>query len=85
VRSELRYFSQCDRRQKQQKEPRGSADIPADITPEKPCDNGGCQHKDRGEAPAVIRRAGPPPASQDEQRRNERKKKKDVIEIQAEN
>jgi len=85
LRSELRYFSQCDRRQKQQKEPCSAADIPADIRPEKPCDNSKCEHNDRGEAPPVIRRAGPPPTSQDEQRRNDRKKKKDVIEVQAEN
>src|SRR5215208_3569666 len=82
LRSELRYFSQCDRRQKQQKEPCSAADIPADIRPEKPCHNGRCQHKDGGEAPVMIGRAGPPPTSQDEQRRNDRKKKKDVIEIQ---
>ena len=82
-RSELRYFSQCDRRQKQQKEPCRAADIPADIRPEKPCDSGNCQHNEGGEAPAVVGRAGPPRASQDEERRNDGKKKKDVIEIQA--
>src|SRR5438874_9464860 len=31
LRSELRYFSQCDRRQRQQKEPCRAGDIPADI------------------------------------------------------
>ena len=83
LRSELRYFSQCDRRQKQQKEPCRAADVPADIRPEKPCDSGNCQHNDRGEPPPTIRRAGPPRTNQDEQRRNDRKEKKDVIEIQA--
>jgi hypothetical protein len=83
LRSELRYFSQCDRRQKQQKEPRRAADVPADIRPEKPCDSGNCQHNDRGEPPPTIGRAGPPCTNQDEQRRNDRKEKKDVIEIQA--
>ncbi len=83
LRSELRYFSQCDRRQKQQKEPCRAADIPAGIRPEKPGDGGNCQHNERGEAPAVIGRAGAPGASQDEQRRNDRQEKKDVIEIQS--
>ena len=76
LRGELRYFSQSDRRQKQQKEPCRAADISADIRPEKPCDSGNCQHNERGEAPAVIGRAGPPRTSQDEQRRNDRKEKK---------
>ena len=44
---------------------------------------GNCQHNKRGEAPAVIGRAGPPRTSQDEQRRNDREEKKDVIEIQT--
>ena len=83
LRSELRYFSQRDRRQKQQEEPCRAADVPADITPEKPCDSGNYQHNEGGEPPAAIGRAGPPRASQDEQRRNDRKEKKDVIEIQA--
>ena len=82
--SELRHFSQCDRRHKQQKEPCRATGIPADIGPEKPCDSGNRKHNEGGEAPAVIGRAGPPRTSQDEQRRNDRKKKKDVIEIQAE-
>src|SRR6266496_2014127 len=82
LRSELRYFSQCDRRQKQQKEPCRAADIPAGIRPEKPCDSGNCQHNERGEAPAVIGRARPPRACQNQQRRNDREEKKDVIEIQ---
>ncbi len=84
LRSELRYFSQCDRRQKQQKEPCRAADIPAGIRPEKPANSGNCQHNESGEAPAVIGRARPPCATQDEQRRNDGKKKKDVIEVQAE-
>jgi hypothetical protein len=54
------------------------------MTPQKPCDSGNCQHNKRGDAPAVIGRAGPPPTSQDEQRRNDRDKKEDVIEIQRE-
>ena len=81
LRSELRYFSQCDRWQKQQKEPCRAANIPADIRPEKPRNSGNCQHNERREPPAVIGRAGPPRTSQDEQRRNDRKEKKDVIEI----
>src|SRR5437762_2429062 len=66
------------------KEPCRAAHIPAGIRPDKPRDSGNRQHNERGEAPAVIGRAGPPRASQDEQRRNDRKEKKDVIEIQAE-
>jgi hypothetical protein len=54
------------------------------MTPQKPCDSGNCQHNKRGDAPAVIGRAGSPPTSQDEQRRNHRDKKEDVIEIQSE-
>src|SRR4029453_685205 len=84
LRSELRYFSQCDRWQKQQKEPCHAADVPADIRPEKPCDNGDCEHNERGEARAVIGRARSPPTTRDEKRRNNRKEKKDVIEIQGE-
>src|SRR5258708_40266695 len=83
LRSELRYLSQCDRRQKQQEEPCRAANIPADIRPEKPCNSGNCQHNDRREPPAAIGRAGPPCTSQNEQRRNDRKEKKDIIEIQA--
>ena len=82
--SELGYFLQSNRRQKQQKEPCRAANIPAGIRPDKPRDSGNRQHNERGEAPAVIGRAGPPRASQDEQRRNDRQEKKDVIEIQAE-
>ena len=82
-RSELRHLSQSDRRQKQQKEPCGAADVPADVGPEKPCNSGNCQYSDRGEAPAAIGRAGPPRTSQNEQRRNDRKEKQDVIEIQT--
>src|SRR6186997_2782989 len=82
LRGELGYFSQPDRRQKQQKKPCRAADISADMTPQKPCDSGNCQHNKRGNAPAVIGRAGPQPTSQDEQRRNDRDKKEDVIEIQ---
>ena len=83
LRSELRYFSQSDRRQKQQKEPCRAADIPAGIRPEEPRAAGDRQDNKRGEAPAVIGRGGAPRASQDEQRRNDRKEKKDVIEIQT--
>ena len=83
LRSELRYLSQCDRRQKQQEEPCRAADVSAEIRPEKPCNSGNYQHNDCREPPAAIGRAGPPRTSQDEQRRNDRKEKKDVIEIQA--
>ena len=83
LRSELRYLSQCDRRQKQQEEPSRAADVSVDIRPEKPCDSGNCQYNERGEPPAVIGRAGPPRTSQDEQLRNDRKEEKDVIQIQA--
>jgi hypothetical protein len=81
LRSQLRYLSQRDRWQKQQKEPCRAANIPADTRPEKPRNSGNSQHNERREPPAVIRRAGPPRTSQDEQRRNDRKEKKDVIEI----
>ena len=84
LRGEFRYFSQSKRRQKQQKEPCAPADIPAGIRPEKPRGAGDRQHNKRGEAPAVIQRAGAPRASQDEQRRNDRYEKKNVIEIQSE-
>src|SRR4029450_11574188 len=82
--SELRYFSQSNRGQKQQKEPRCPTDISAGITPEKPRDAGDRQHNQRGKAPAVIGRARSPRACQNQQRRNDREKKKDVIEIQTE-
>src|SRR5215216_5606618 len=81
--SKLGHFSQSNRRQKQQKEPCRTGDIPADIRPEKPCDSGNCQDNNRGDAAAVVGRAGPPTTSQREQRRNDSKEKKDVIEIQA--
>ena len=79
--SELRYFSQCERRQKQQKEPCHAADVSAEIRPEKPCNGGNCQNNNGGESPAAIGCAGPPRTSENEQRRNDRKEKQDVIEI----
>ena len=84
LRSELRDFSHCDRRQKQQEEPCRAADISADMRPEEPRNDCHCQHDQRGDAPAVIRRTGPPGTGQDEQRRSDRKEKKNVIEIQFE-
>src|SRR5215470_16302986 len=84
LRGKLRYFSQSNRRQKQQEEPCCAADIPAGIRPDKPGDGGDRQHNDRGEIPGGITHARPPRASQDEQRRNDRDKKEDVIEIQRE-
>ena len=85
LRGELRYFSQSNRRQKQQKQPCRGTDIPAGTRPDKPRETGDRKHNKRGEAPCVIRRAGPPRASQDEQRRNDRKEEKNVIETQAQN
>ena len=38
----FRHFSQSNCREEQEKEPCRAADIPADIRPEKPCDNGNC-------------------------------------------
>src|SRR6266699_3874982 len=78
---QLSYFSQPDRRNKQEREPNPAADV-SSLLPE---NNPGCgcnrENDESGDAPATMSSTRTPRARQNQQRRNHCDEKKNVIQV----